>query len=725
MSEYRSQDSTELPGRRPRWVSVLVVVAMFAAILFTYRSPGLAGGHWRLFGLDYVMLHNRRVDFAVESLAQHGRIAAWYPRELMGTPFWSNVQSFPLLPTRMILLVMPGARENLFTIAVYLSLLVSSGFTYLFTRRAMKLGAIGAAAAGFTFACCGYFVSRTLAGQLGMLESYSALPLLLYLAERFVTAPAGRKLAAWTAALAVTCGAFAVSAHPQHPIYGVVAAAVFIVWRCAPAKSWRRIAVAAAAMMLGIALPAAQLYPMAKLIARSSRTLPLDAPANDIAMPYDRLWSLLDPWRDGAPVKVNRPAGVGDFDVARYGDVAYFWDTINYIGWIPLLAAAALAGFMLWTRRPPSAAGGFIIVMGIVAFALSLPIAQKLLPAGPFIILRSPARMFYFVSFALSLACGGLIDLIATFSAAQRQRALTRYAFASAAVIVILFHAWQLYCHARAFVQPWEGYAPIDAPMEEATRQIVGDGRIGIDKNLDFALTRRIDDVGFFDSIMLAHVYRSLIDLNPRWPENVNVQELDGGQLSTRSLLACGVRLLFTAYERPNVQPRARSGGIFVYQFPDAAARVTYFPAARASYLNFEETRRLLRQPDFDVRATLLLPPQAKDTHAVSSRTARPDPISLGWRRPAPDRIEIDVDARDPGFVRILEAHDIGWRATVDGRSSPVYRAHNMVMAVPIAAGQSQIVLEFFTPGAKTGLAISTASLVLLGAFVVMVSRGR
>jgi uncharacterized membrane protein YfhO len=64
--------------------------------------------------------------------------------------------------------------------------------------------------------------------------------------------------------------------------------------------------------------------------------------------------------------------------------------------------------------------------------------------------------------------------------------------------------------------------------------------------------------------------------------------------------------------------------------------------------------------------------------------------------------------------VRLLEAWDSGWRATLDGAPTPLIPAYDVFMAVPVPAGSHEITLAFVTPGAATGLAISVASLALV-----------
>ena len=142
------------------------VVAVALLITFTeavYLPFPVLAGKQTLFGWDYMVLHIRRLAFAREALLgpQH-MLPAWYPRELLGTPFSANVQSFPWIPSRLAIL--PLDPEKGYGAAVAIAAALAALFTYLFCRRA-GFSRAGAVAAGWTFACAGFFASRVEVGH--------------------------------------------------------------------------------------------------------------------------------------------------------------------------------------------------------------------------------------------------------------------------------------------------------------------------------------------------------------------------------------------------------------------------------------------------------------------------------------------------------------------------------------------------------------------------------
>src|SRR5262249_11531626 len=202
----------------PRLRSVYAVLLMSAVVIATYIPPQPTDlppdARPALLGLDFMHLHVRRLRSAHEALfGPQKYLPGWYTRELGGTPFWSNLQNFPLIPIRLVALF--ARPEDAFGVSVQLAANCAAVFMFLYCRR-LGIGRVGCAVAGFTFACSGFFASRVYAGHLPLLEAYPALPLLLWLIEvnaRSVAPDRLMPLKLLAAALAAFC--IAVAGHPQ------------------------------------------------------------------------------------------------------------------------------------------------------------------------------------------------------------------------------------------------------------------------------------------------------------------------------------------------------------------------------------------------------------------------------------------------------------------------------------------------------------------------------
>jgi len=604
----------------------LALALMLLATEALYLPWYVLRGANTLYGWDYMFLHARRLAFAREALLGPGhQLPGWYPREMLGTPFAANLQDFPWIPTHLVLLLFDPDRA--YAVAIALAAGLAALFTYLFCRR-LGLSPIGAATAGWTFACSGFFASNVMVGHLVNLEAYPALPLLLWLADRAI-ANARRRDAI---ALALGSACVVLAGHPQLPAYAVAAALAYVFWRRKPKL--------AGVIALGIGTTMIAWWPMLLLIRRSSRMLPLVRAVNDVTLPYHRLLAFFAPGIDGWPAGVNTAA-----HHVFSGYAPYFWDTFAYAGLLPLIAVLALC----CRRKPPESRWLFLAIAGSLALLVALPVLDPLRNALHITIFRSPARLLYLCTFSLAAAFGAGIDALL--------RLPRRFAYTAIAAC-LAFHAWDLGHVSRRFIAPGPLH-PLAIP-EFASE--LGSGRIAVSRVLDLRLSYDHDDAGGFDAIFLANTYRALLALtgaNPRSNEEV----LDASTWPVSALQAAGVQYVIPWPSRNDLELVKSASGLKMYRVPDPAPRT--------------------------------------------------------YQRVDPDHIEAHSALAQPGAIRILEAFDPGWTATIDGAPAPVRQAQPLGMGVPVLAGDHVVRLTYHTPGRTTGALLSLVSLCLLGLFVM------
>ena len=87
--------------------SALAATAMLVLTEAVYLRPEIVTGASSLMGSDYEMLHRWRLAFARQGLfgARH-TLPAWNPHEVLGAPFAANLQGFPWIPNRLVLLLL-------------------------------------------------------------------------------------------------------------------------------------------------------------------------------------------------------------------------------------------------------------------------------------------------------------------------------------------------------------------------------------------------------------------------------------------------------------------------------------------------------------------------------------------------------------------------------------------------------------------------------------------
>jgi hypothetical protein len=683
---------------RKRWRAG---ACLFAAIVLTeavYLRPAILTGKQALAGSDYEQLHMARLAFAEDGLfGPRHTLPAWYPRELLGSPFAANLQSFPWIPTRLVLLLFPP--EIAYAPGVAMAAFLAVVFTYLFCRRA-GLSAVAAAASGWTFACAGFFASRILAGHLPLLEAYPGLPLLLWLADRALD-PERASRHRWDVGwLAIASACLVLAGHPQIPAYAMAAALLYVIWR---GRGWLR-ARLAGALILGSSLALAAWWPMLLLIRKSTRVLDLDPPDNDIVFPYRRIWSLFAPGSDGWPSGFT---GHAAHAFSGYPNLAYFYDTASYIGLAPIVAVAALLLLCCFRKRLPASRFLFLAVVGSVAFLGALPLLDFLRELSPALILRSPARLLYLTTFSLAVALGAAVDAVLAM------RAGGKLLYAAVAVGLGL-HGMDLAGFSRQFVRTIPPSADLLGAQDQVLARTVQDGRMATDFSL-WSSRRRFDDIGAFDSLLLAKPYRALLALSGASPR-LNLQVVNGATLARPALRAGSAILVLTPHIRPDLLLVGGRRGLNVYSVPDPAPRASFYGAQSVAFLPEDQIPAWLRSHGY-VKELLLMPEASRNpapvTPAVPGANSARDGAVI-YKRPSTDEIRLDVLAGNSGFVNVVEAYDPGWSAQVDGRPAPVFAANSFTLGTPVSAGKHIVRFLYRTPGRTLGVALSLTAMSLL-----------
>jgi hypothetical protein len=652
-------------------------------------------------GSDYEMLHRLRLYFAQQWLfGPAHRLPAWNPHEVLGAPFSANLQAFPWIPTRLVLLLADPSVAYGLGIAIAAGLAALFGFLYC---RGLGLSRVGAATAGWTFAAAGFFASRVMAGHLPLLEAYPSLPLLLWLSDRALRRARRFDLGALSVATACVVAA----GHPQVPAYSAGAALVYIWWRGRAAALRDRLR-ATAAILLGIGLTLAVWWPMLLLIGRSTRVLHLRAPENDVFMPWSRLLALIAPgiqgWASPMDLFDRHP-------FSGYPNASWFWDTTSYIGLLPLIALAGLAIRALRRKRLPDWRRRFLAALGTAAFLGALPIATPILHLLPGTLLRSPARLLYLSTFCVAAAAGVAVDVI-------RELPWPRRALRAGLAAILILHFADLWRFDRWFVQT---YPRDEAP---AAFQATLDGESGNDRIADERdgntplYGERYDDAGGFDSVFLARFNRVWMALAGK-PPDTNEQVFDASALPPHALEAMGVRFVISADERTDLPAVENSGYEHLYRVPHPAPRVQFFAASRAEFEPESRIPEMFAGGSWD---RLLLEPSARPY--LPSGAAADVPVKLSYARPAPGEIRIQSSNPQAGFVYVLESYDPGWTASMDGAPAHVLPANGFAMAVAVQPGVHAVRLRYETPGRKTGIVLSLTSLVLLGLLICYSGEG-
>lgn len=125
---------------------------------------------------------------------------------------------------------------------------------------------------------------------------------------------------------------------------------------------------------------------------------------------------------------------------------------------------------------------------------------------------------------------------------------------------------------------------------------------------------------------------------------------------------------------------------------------------------------RMLVDPGFDANSEVVL------------AEGSPRPLSaafsgkVGVVERRSDRVVLQAEMSDAGYVVLLDGYDPGWKATVDGVPTRVLPANLIFRAVAVPAGNHRVAMVYRPGAVLVGLAVSAVALVVVGV-VLLKSR--
>jgi len=123
-----------------------------------------------------------------------------------------------------------------------------------------------------------------------------------------------------------------------------------------------------------------------------------------------------------------------------------------------------------------------------------------------------------------------------------------------------------------------------------------------------------------------------------------------------------------------------------------------------------------VRSAGFSPRELLLLE-ENPGRSADQTGSANPDrTATVRIATYEPDEVTIEASLSRPGFLLLLDTYFPGWKASVNGRSTRIYRADYNFRAVALPSGRSTVRFFYRPESLLIGIALSAASFALISA---------
>jgi hypothetical protein len=648
--------------------AVLAPLLLLAGVLFFFRHVLFLPGYvipWDMRGYHLPLA----VAYA-DALAERAW-PFWEPFTYCGRPLLANPQAAVLYPGMFV--AAAGGRQGLLQrleLVAILHVFLAGWITYLLGRR-LGLSLRPAILGGFMLALGAFPAS-----QAQHWSSLCGLPWMALSWLALLLAPAWR--------LPVLALAFSLLYLAGFPAFALAAAASTFVLACAlwtaERANWRLPADTVVAGALAAALCGVQLVPAMELIRNSVGRFRTDWLEGGGGMPPAALASLV--W----------PNYHGLFDLKTY-NAPYELTQLYLFSSVSGLVLAVYAATRLRGRRWRAVAA-----VGLISFALmfgaSSPLARALNSVLPAFVRNGMYWYFFMAPFLLALS------LLAGFGAEclPRKRALQTLAAALVAFECLAVSSNRPMNTQREADEPLVSETAVDGIPEiaRALREAAGDLRFDtVDDGvylMSSAPILRLRAGNGYDPLALERLIQARLTFarGARWGAYYQVEDLAAPTLDAMSVRAVTSR---RALPPSRWRKIAALPGRGLYLNDQALPR--YRVVGKVAFAgSLEEAVRILNARTLDLAKEAVVEGFAPADGGGSVRV-------IDERR---NRVLLETETRERGYLVTSEAHYPGWRARVDGREQAVHYTNVAFRGLPVPAGRHRVELYYQSDTVAVGL---------------------
>jgi hypothetical protein len=649
--------------QQPLWTRFPVwtaSIAFSAAVLVFYWTP-LTDPN-AIPQWDTIDYHYSVQKFAGEELTAL-RLPLWTEFSYSGFPFLADPQVgfwYPLNWPFFLAGITPKALQAEIALHVLLACLGCWLLARLWTG-----GAWYAAMAAVLYAFSGFFAGH--ASHLGMLQTASWLPILLF-GMHVSMRKLNRRAISLTGA---GCACMFLAGHFQSALYSFGAIGIYALTVAALEKRWLPAArVLGVCAVITVLLSAVQWLPTVELVGQSTRANVTFTAQTNAPLETRALWTLLSPNHYGSLSGVY----TGPEDRTQF----YF-----YAGFVllPLAALGLASGRLRW------AALALIVPFGWYAFGPSARL-YTLVAALPGVgSVRAPVHAWFAVALGLALlAAAGLAYLCRRVRFRWLAPAIVLFAFCD------VFY-WNLIANHLAFFRGGfeQRYGQFQDNFERTVKRVLPAG----------ARFHSPMNSSSFGPLNHAYDLRLPVTYGSNPLPLRRYQDYFHAAGSNRNLLdALHVGAIMTP-ETGAVN--ANPGMLPKFWFPK---RIVPSITGQA----------IARLPTANPAAEAILEGESgglnQDAAAVVSEESG-----------GAERYVLHCETKTASLLRAAIPWYPAWRATIDGRETPVRIVDHAMVGIPVPGGRHRVVLEYDASRFRTGGIISLAALGLLAA--AFVRRGQ
>lgn len=721
----------------PLLLLTFLILISFAPILFFGRTFFGSG----LIYSDLMTL-NYPLKYLLAQSLKEGTLPFWTTLIGNGAPVLSESQIGALYPPHLLLFkILPTLMA--FNLNLFLHFLLAAWGTYLFCRVSFRLGWAASLLAALTFSLSGFMITRI--HQTNIVLVVSWLPWVFLLIERIVS----RRKLTFAFLLALVFAFQILAGYFEMFYYTLLAGGLFLLLLLIFQKEkLRPFFYFLMSLVLAIGLCAPQIlstWEMTKYSVRS-QGLTLESASTD-TWPLGTFSLFINPmidfYQSNPNYKPSDPTTVSAHDL--YG----------YIGIIPFLLALGSI-FFLWRRRQVFILVILLILTLLLAIGRStqlFTIFWEIVPGLKFF--RFPTKWLFFIEFTLALLAAFSFDwLLSKITQKTWVRTL------SIGVVLIVF--LDLYFN-NLPKQPMAnaGLWFTDPPVVETVKNGMMAGNYRLyshgTNNLEYGSVKDVELQKEFLNILPPNTNIPYgLPSNREWYSLFLARQQKLTRLNTtldpqngtlklpppmkKSLNLQGVKYLLTdlAFDDPDL--------VLIKEFPLKKQVYHYaYLTIRGQMQNVQipvvktyvyENRGVLPRAMWVGQAKLMegktedeiLEEVLGEDFDPKEEVVLEEKVPLEVRPPGnqgraeiksykEQMVEVETESEKDGFLVLSDTYYPGWKATVDGSSTKIYRANFDFRTVGVPAGRHLVKFTFEPTYWRLGLWISagTLAVVLLG----------
>jgi hypothetical protein len=166
-------------------------------------------------------------------------------------------------------------------------------------------------------------------------------------------------------------------------------------------------------------------------------------------------------------------------------------------------------------------------------------------------------------------------------------------------------------------------------------------------------------------------------------------------------------------------RPQPSEFEIALYENRDAFPRAMLVPGSRVvpappSSPSLNQAQIELLSPGFDPRRELLIHPETGQPDVRETPPGEPIDAPVEFREYSPQRIRLVVAAPYRSWLFLSDTYYPGWKASIDGKPRPLYRANVCGRAVEVDAGRHVVTFNFAPSSFRKGCGLAVLGLLLL-----------